>query len=541
MTDAINYLNQYQAQQPNMLDSYDDTQGMPRQRPADPLRWLADYVGQNKDLPAPQFFMDPRSLSARNMLHSALNTSANWLDATKDPSLIGPAEVVSPLGALPMVGVASRAPTAMTRPAMSTQMSQHVADNARGQPPNIQAAGRRAEPNAPVRERTPEEREAIFREWQNEAAAIRRGKSEMTGGRIDDAAISRLPSDPRYKDFDEFITGNRRDAWVTVDGDLSIHARRAPGGIVLTNMEAAKPGGGKFSSFLDRYEPVLNLQVENIYNHRLPDYLKRRGFALYGDGGIPQAVRQSGTLLADNAKGSAPGTVVNSVAEPQTIRAYHGSPHDFDKFSMDKIGTGEGSQAFGYGLYFAENPKTADAYRPRSWNPFAKRPGKSYEVDIRAKPDEFIDLDIPLSSQPKSIQDTIARVADEQMTRKGWPESHKQYMRDEISADGTTQDSLSRLYGTFYRDTETPGAWEADAAKALKDAGIKGTRFFDSGSRDKKQGTRNYVVFDDSLIDINRKYARNDVASTPGLAANSTQPQDDSAVTDILRRYGLAE
>ena len=27
------------------------------------------------------------------------------------------------------------------------------------------------------------------------------------------------------------------------------------------------------------------------------------------------------------------------------IRAYHGSPHDFDRFSMDKIGTGEGAQA----------------------------------------------------------------------------------------------------------------------------------------------------------------------------------------------------
>jgi len=39
------------------------------------------------------------------------------------------------------------------------------------------------------------------------------------------------------------------------------------------------------------------------------------------------------------------------------IKAYHGSPHDFDKFSMQKIGTGEGAQAYGHGLYFAENPK----------------------------------------------------------------------------------------------------------------------------------------------------------------------------------------
>jgi hypothetical protein len=34
------------------------------------------------------------------------------------------------------------------------------------------------------------------------------------------------------------------------------------------------------------------------------------------------------------------------------INAYHGSPHEFQRFSMDKIGTGEGAQAYGSGLYF---------------------------------------------------------------------------------------------------------------------------------------------------------------------------------------------
>lgn len=47
------------------------------------------------------------------------------------------------------------------------------------------------------------------------------------------------------------------------------------------------------------------------------------------------------------------------------IRAYHGSPFDFDKFMMEKIGTGEGAQAFGHGLYFAEAEKVADEYRKR--------------------------------------------------------------------------------------------------------------------------------------------------------------------------------
>ena len=48
------------------------------------------------------------------------------------------------------------------------------------------------------------------------------------------------------------------------------------------------------------------------------------------------------------------------------ITAYHGTPHDFDKFSMDSIGTGEGAQAYGHGLYFAESEDVALGYRDLS-------------------------------------------------------------------------------------------------------------------------------------------------------------------------------
>lgn len=43
--------------------------------------------------------------------------------------------------------------------------------------------------------------------------------------------------------------------------------------------------------------------------------------------------------------------------------AYHGSPHIFDKFSLDAIGTGEGAQVYGYGLYFASKKQIAQHYR----------------------------------------------------------------------------------------------------------------------------------------------------------------------------------
>jgi hypothetical protein len=43
--------------------------------------------------------------------------------------------------------------------------------------------------------------------------------------------------------------------------------------------------------------------------------------------------------------------------------AYHGTPHNIrGKFDISKVGTGEGNQSYGYGMYFAENPKVASEY-----------------------------------------------------------------------------------------------------------------------------------------------------------------------------------
>ena len=38
-------------------------------------------------------------------------------------------------------------------------------------------------------------------------------------------------------------------------------------------------------------------------------------------------------------------------------RAYHGSPHKFDRFSLEAMGSGEGAQAYGWGLYLQRTEK----------------------------------------------------------------------------------------------------------------------------------------------------------------------------------------
>lgn len=43
--------------------------------------------------------------------------------------------------------------------------------------------------------------------------------------------------------------------------------------------------------------------------------------------------------------------------------AWHGSPHNFDEFDLGAIGSGEGNQVHGWGLYFARDKKVSDLYR----------------------------------------------------------------------------------------------------------------------------------------------------------------------------------
>lgn len=46
----------------------------------------------------------------------------------------------------------------------------------------------------------------------------------------------------------------------------------------------------------------------------------------------------------------------------QEMYAYHGTSHKFDKFSTDFMGSGQGSQAYGWGIYVTQNPKTGRYY-----------------------------------------------------------------------------------------------------------------------------------------------------------------------------------
>jgi len=75
-----------------------------------------------------------------------------------------------------------------------------------------------------------------------------------------------------------------------------------------------------------------------------------------------RAVAAGARALGPTAVRMGEGYLQRQGLMPQ-LDVYHGSPYKYDKFDASKIGTGEGNQAYGHGIYTAENPGTAKGYQ----------------------------------------------------------------------------------------------------------------------------------------------------------------------------------
>lgn len=277
----------------------------------------------------------------------------------------------------------------------------------------------------------------------------------------------------------------------------------------------------------------------------LPGDVYRGKVSMYGEDGHtnPEVINRSADLAGLVTLGaSAVPAEANSLRAG--IKAYHGSPHDFDRFDLSKIGTGEGAQAYGHGLYFSELPEVASQYRnlapgPESLTPEVKTAlrslenlgfdsprgalsainghpdwmarwdvnpargaqeakavaaiekfmeenprGYGYEVQINADPNRFLDWDKPIYSQSEDVLRSLRN----------------------LGINTNTQLGGNNIY--YGLDKGSP-------SQVLKDAGVPGIKYLDQGSRKAGDGSRNYVVFDDKIINILKKY---------GLAGASASP-----------------
>ena len=242
------------------------------------------------------------------------------------------------------------------------------------------------------------------------------------------------------------------------------------------------------------------------------------------------------------------------------IEAWHGSPYrGIEKFDLSKVGTGMGQQAYGHGLYFAENPIVAKSYRnvkgfqidgepversraygakelaaaaldrysnkaeainwigqnfpftgpeakkiiqsAKSWGPDN---GALYRTRLEVDPDEMLDWAKPLAQQPK----VMGRLDPEAMGLRmsELPSGYRAFVNaqnqplGQLARGGTADSFLDRWMGSLKNADSGEQAYRAlsnrsASSAALKAAGVPGIKYRDGSSR-------NYVMFDPERIKI---------------------------------------
>ena len=140
-------------------------------------------------------------------------------------------------------------------------------------------------------------------------------------------------------------------------------------------------------------------------------------------------------------------------AASKGIIAYHGSPHSFDRFDLSKIGTGEGAQAYGHGLYFADSENVAKEYRDRLSDGMTSPPrwfikgAEAAQNSPEAKAASIVKALGPAKAS-KFAQRTISEFsADPRMTNQlaFWKQV------DGILSQGIGKRDVSQKYGHMYQ------------------------------------------------------------------------------------------
>jgi hypothetical protein len=232
------------------------------------------------------------------------------------------------------------------------------------------------------------------------------------------------------------------------------------------------------------------------------------------------------------ALGGQAGVLAPYMAGAGVIKAYHGSPHRFDKFRMDRIGTGEGAQAYGHGLYFAENEGVARSYRDALT-------GDTSSFGIQNADGDVFD-----------VADFAADVAQElnidfeDFGHVGWNKAFRNYAEQggvlgldvrgvphPFEADGYAAAEKFLRENDGYISPQPPGT------RILRDKGIPGIKYLDGNSRSVGEGSRNYVVFDENLISIVKKYGIAGAVVAGLLTNEQAQAFQNEALAERLMPY----
>lgn len=100
--------------------------------------------------------------------------------------------------------------------------------------------------------------------------------------------------------------------------------------------------------------------------------------------------------------------------------AWHGSPHDFDEFDLGAIGSGEGNQAHGWGLYFAKDKKVSKLYKEVLSKAQGSNKSSLFKVEIPNET-ELLPEQYPISGYSRYVRDSLKnglhKMSEEQLER----------------------------------------------------------------------------------------------------------------------------
>ena len=249
------------------------------------------------------------------------------------------------------------------------------------------------------------------------------------------------------------------------------------------------------------------------------------------------------------------------------LTAWHGTPHKIaNKFDISKVGTGEGAQAYGHGMYFAEAPEVAKMYQATLSSPKYKVGEKELKgneawaaqflhdfqgdalpkrVDVNTaikKAQETLnpgETQTEIVNKIKELEKSGLTVENGNLYKVDIPDEHIPNMLDwdkPLSQQPKVVQNWLKDPYNFYREkliAKDSGGNEPtgdliynrlqelmsegkksdvfanqanfgalNASKELADFGIPGIRYLDENSRNAGKGTSNFVVFDPSTVKI---------------------------------------
>jgi predicted GNAT family N-acyltransferase len=257
------------------------------------------------------------------------------------------------------------------------------------------------------------------------------------------------------------------------------------------------------------------------------------------------------------------------------IDVYHGSPHRFEEFDASKIGTGEGAQAYGHGIYLAESPDVARDYQVRlSYDPEKmKIGGKQINAVYNQLQDsaarmpparaaaEYEKLDLierlmmnnPVDEVEKAAaelspatqkwfatqvkpsfetygsfykadlpDEMVDRMLDYDASIKSQPENIRNALQPLLDKHGIARTAdIGTLISAMGRDMP-----QSMVSEKLRELGIPGIKYLDAGSRGQGgSGTRNFVVFPGEEKKVNI-LERDGKKLASALKATAAQKQD---------------